>query len=400
MPIIEKTIKTSLSSILLIVVTLCCHSCGQKESAQNNNSGESTYELVKVDSLVIDEMEALQITDYNPQTKRFLAYGTSSKDCMEIDLDGNILNRINLSGDGPSQYGYAMNGLGYFDEGIIINGFGKYIIYDSDWTFRQRLPSDNTTSPLMYMSDNPKSLDYDGEKKLLQLIDQNVSGHIELEAGHFDKAKMITLVALNEGNAQPLLSYPENSIYASNETFYSQHQPLLSFNAAENKLYLALPLESKLFIHNLDDSLSLDKTIDLDLTDFTTAQGIPYEDQFKNSLRGFGPANELNYVYMMSNSAILDMSSLGSVTMVTHKTGVKNKGITSYAEASNLATKSSKMITSFIIDGRVVYETKENFRYPVRIDEMRFTAPYLNDEVEVDYNKFYIYELQQIKSTQ
>lgn len=397
MPIIEKTIKTALSSILLIVVTLCCHSCGQRESTQGNNSGEATYELVKVDSLIIDEIEILQITDYNPSTKHFLAYGTNSQDCMEIDRDGNIVNRINLSGDGPGQYGYAMNGLSYFDQDIIINGFGKYAIYDAEWKFKRNLPSDNLTSPLRYMSENPKKIVYAGELRLMQLVDQNVGGHIQLEEGHFTTAKMIKLVSSNEESTQPILAYPENSIYVSNETYYSQHQPLLSFNAAENKLYLALPLESKLFVHNLDDSLSLHKTINLDFADFTAPQGIPFEDQFKNSLRGFGPANELNYVYMMSNSAILDMSSVGNVTMVKHKTGIKNKGITSYAEASNLAIKSSKTITSFIIDSKIVYDTEESIRYPVRIDEMQFIAPYLNDEVEVDYNKFYIYELQKTK---
>lgn len=396
MPLVENTIKTKFSIILLVMVSLCCYSCGEKSGTQNSSS-EATYELVKVDSLIIDEIEILQITDYNPRTKHFLAYGTNSRDCMEIDMYGNIVNRINLSGDGPSQYGYAMNGLSYFDQDIIINGFGKYAIYDAEWKFKRNLPSDNLTSPLRYMSENPKKIVYAGELRLMQLVDQNVGGHIQLEEGHFTTAKMIKLVSSTEESTQPLLAYPENSIYVSNETYYSQHQPLLSFNATENKLYLALPLESKLFVHNLDDSLSLHKTINLDFADFTAPQGIPFEDQFKNSLKGFGPANELNYVYMMSNSAILDMSSLGSVTIVKHKTGIKNKGITSYQEALNVARKSSRTINSFIIDGKVVYETEENFRYPVRMDEMRFVAPYLNDEVEVDYNKFYIYELQKTK---
>ena len=79
--------------------------------------------------------------------------------------------------------------------------------------------------------------------------------------------------------------------------------------------------------------------------------------------------------------------------MLKHRTGVENKSITSYEEATGLARKDSRTINSFIIDGQVVYETEENFRYPIRIDEMRFMSPDLNEAEERDYNKFYIYEL-------
>ncbi len=382
---------------LLILVALCCYSCGQKESTQNNSSDEAMYELVKVDSLVIDEIETLQITDYNPKTERFLAYGTNSRDCMEVDMEGNIMNRVHLSGNGPGRYGSAMNGLSYFDEGMIINGLGKYVIYDADWGFKSKLTSDNYYSPVSYMSENPTSIIYAGERRLLQLVDQNEGGNLEVEKGHFDRAKMIKLASPSDKSTQALLNYPRTSIYVSNEAYFSQHTPMLSFNEKQNRLYVALPLESKLFVHNLDDSLSLDKTIDLDLVGFSDPKGIPYEDQFKNPLKGFGRANELNYVYMMSNSSIFDMSSFGNMTMIKYKTGIKNKGITSYQESLSLARQTSRTINSFIIDGKVVYETEESFRYPVRMDEMRFITPYLNEEVEVNYNKFYIYELQKTK---
>jgi len=383
--------RTNRIMLLSLLVLAFIYSCGEKDTNQNSSSQE-TYELVIVDSLIVDELEELQVTDYNVKTKRFLAYGTNSKDCMEVDMEGNIINRVELSGEGPGRFGTDMNGLGYFGEDKFINGMGNYFVYDKDWNYKRKSPSTNYLIPVKYISQAPKDLAYLGKTVLVQAIEHTEYGR-KLAPEYFSTAKMIELLEINEEAPLALIPYPEKSIYGSDKTYYWSHQPKFAVNEAENKLYLTLPLERKLYLYNLDDSFSLDKVIDLDLTGFTAPQGIPFNDQLKNSLKGFGPENELNYVYMMTNSSIQDISTHGKLTMLKHRTGVENKSITSYEEATGLARKDSRTINSFIIDGQVVYETEENFRYPIRIDEMRFMSPDLNEAEERDYNKFYIYEL-------
>ena len=48
-------------------------------------------------------------------------------------------------------------------------------------------------------------------------------------------------------------------------------------------------------------------------------------------------------------------------------------------------------------NGEVVLSLEQRFKQMVRLDENRFITPYLSSEdEELDYNKFYIYELQKI----
>jgi hypothetical protein len=235
------------------------------------------------------------------------------------------------------------------------------------------------------------------ENLLIRVIDHNAGGTLKLETDHFDQASRISVFHAGAEEGKTLLSYPETSVYRTSETFYNSHQPKVSFNTIKNQLVLALPLEQKLYIYDVANDFTLVETIDLSLTDFNTEpRGLNYEDQHKNSLKGFGPSNELNYVYGLSNSSILDVYSEGELTIVVHKTGFSNNAITSYQEANKVARAESKTLTSFFVRGQKVYETDERFPRLVRLSERQFIVPNINEEIERDYNQYDIYELSEV----
>ncbi|GAB5528643.1 MAG: hypothetical protein Roseis3KO_04200 [Roseivirga sp.] len=388
----QKTLLLPL--ILLLLSTLVACSSESKNRTQADKAAQ--YNLIKVDSIRIDKLEAIQITDLDAENRRLLAYATSTKKCLELDMNGNILTEVDLTGEGPGHFGVGLTELGYFGDGKIIHGPAVYFTYADDWTYQDRIVynANGYSIPLRYIDGAPMVMKTESENLLIRVIDHNAGGVLKLEPGYFETASMISTFRAGAEEGRQILSYPENSIYRTSDLFYNAHRPKVSFNRFKNQLVLALPLEQKLYRYDVDNDFALVETIDIVLTGFNTElRGLAYEDQHKNSLKGFGPSNELNYVYSLTNSAILDVYSEGDVTIVAHKTGFSNSSITNYREANSLARTESKTITSFFIGGKKVFETDERFPRLVRLSERQFIVPNENEEIERDYNQYDIYEL-------
>ncbi len=382
--------------LLLTLIAVFFTACDSGNTGQAQSSGSVQYDLVKTDSIRIDKLEAIQVTDYDAENQRLLAYATSTKACLELDMEGNILTTADLTGEGPGHFGRGLTELGYFGDGKIIHGPAVYFTYTDDWTYEDRIVygANGYSIPLRYIDGAPAVMKAEGENLLIRVIDHNGSGVLKLKPDHFETASMISVFSSGAESGNPILTYPETSIYRTSDLFYTSHQPRVSFNSTRNELVLALPLEQKLYVYDATNDFKLLETIELSLTDFNAEpRGISYEDQHKNSLKGFGPANELNYVYGLTNSAILDVYSEGDVTVVVHKTGFVSNSITSYQEANKLARTESKTITSFFVKGQKVYETEQYFPRMVRLTERRFLVPNVNEEIERDYNLYDIYEL-------
>lgn len=389
-----RTIR--LKTLFLAVIAIV-YSCGDKASAQNDSS-ETTYELVKVDSLIIDELEILQITDYNPNTKKFLALGIQTKNTMEIDFEGKVTNKVDLTGEGPGHFGNGLTELGYWQDGKIIYGPNVYFTYDKDWNYKGKI-LDNAGGiflPLGFISGAPIVFSKDQSPIVVKSTSHSQMGIRELPNDYFLTAPLIELASGSSLEIEGLLKFPENSVYKSQTTYYSSNEALLS--ADGNKLYLALPLEPKLYVYDMENDFLLLESIDLDLPRFRKPQGIPFEDQHKNGKSGFGKSNRLNVVYEITNSLIRNISVKGDIVIVDYKTGLRKKTNASTMQEAWAKTKTgSKLLTVFFKRGEKILEVEERFTKIVRISETKFLAHYVNREEELDYNKFYVYELKKIK---
>lgn len=358
-------------------------------------SKNGDYQLVKVDSLIVDKLEVLQITDYNPQTNQYLAYGISTKLCMEIDGNGKIVKELDLTGQGPGHFGRGMSGLVYLGNNKVIEGAAQYLIFDQDWNYLKQYIPGSGFIPVASISNKVTGARINGQLTIIKPIDQNYFGTKKLEKDHFSKAKMVELINSKGDETQKVLDYPTSTVYRNEKTYFNNHTPYLSINRSKQLLYLALPLEPKLYVYNLKSEFKLVESIDIGYDSFKEPEGIPYEDQHKNGRKGFGPTNERSYTLGTTNSSILSLSSEGNVTIVVHQTGTKSSNFPNPLAAREVAKRQSKAITSFVKNGKIVLNIEKRFRQLVRIDETKFITPYVSDEdEELDYNKFYIYELQ------
>jgi len=384
----KLTLTTILLSLCLVGTAPHTHSSLEKVS----------YELVKVDSVIVNKLEPLQITDYNPKTKRYLAYGTRTKLCMELDANGKIIKEIDLSGEGPGHFGQGMSALGYVGDSKVIEGGASYIFLDKDWGYVNKYSPGSGMSPIGPLPYDILGILFNGKASIIKSVDHTYFGSKKLDNDHFLNGKMIEIFNGASSEPEQFLAYPENSLYRNNKTFYRSHRPRLSVNKTNQLLYLALPLEPKIYVFNPNNNFQLTKTIDLALDGFKSPDGIPFEDQHKNSRQGFGPANERLYVLSTTNSSILEINTYGETMIVVHKTGTKNSNYRDTQTANEAYKKQNKYFTSFIKNGKTVLSLEQRFNQMVRLDEHRFITPYISGEdEELDYNKFYIYELREVK---
>lgn len=205
---------------------------------------------------------------------------------------------------------------------------------------------------------------------------------------------MIEFFHSESANRTQVLAYPENSIYRNNKTFYPAHIPHLSVNQTNQLLYLALPLEHKVYVFDPNNNFELRETINLKLEGFKTPEGLPFEDQHKNRQYSYSPTSKRTYVLGITNSTILEIHVEGITMIVVHKTGTSHSNFPDTKTASAAAKRQNKYFTSFVKNGEVVLRVEERFKQLVHLDENRFITPHMSSEdEELDYNKFYIYEL-------
>lgn len=381
-------------SILIFLILTSCNQSTEKQRAEESFS----YELVKTDSIRIEGLEQIQITDYSPTKNTFLAYGTRTKLCMEVDFKGNIISRVDLTGEGPGHFGQGITELGYIGEDIIINGPFIYLTYDADWNYKKRIPyeSGGAFLPLGMIPGAPESQNDSENPVVIRTIDHNYFGRKKLADDYFHEAKMIELIPLNEEEPMQLFNYPEESIYRSESIYFDAHKARVSYNSTNETFDVVLPLEPRLYIFDSKTN-NLLQTYQLDLNSFKKPQGIPFEDQHKNGRSGFGPSNQLNTVYNLTNSMVYNISSEGNVTILEYTTGTKGEtNLTDIKSASALNQKEAQRFTAFFKDGKKIAEVEKRFTKLVRLDEYRFLVHDVNQEEELDYSKFYIYELKEI----
>ena len=83
--------------------------------------------------------------------------------------------------------------------------------------------------------------------------------------------------------------------------------------------------------------------------------------------------------------------------MITHDSGIEGKEhVKTYKEISEIAKRENKVYTTFYLSNDKILEVETRFLKPVRISETTFLAHVINENEEVDYSKFYIYELKKV----
>ncbi len=92
-----------LSLIIGLVVLTSLISC----STSKEHGGSNEYKLQLVDSIVVNIIGNINISDYCRKRDVFLMFNDKDQSIVETNNKGNIINRLQLNGNEEKQYGQS-----------------------------------------------------------------------------------------------------------------------------------------------------------------------------------------------------------------------------------------------------------------------------------------------------
>lgn len=184
----------------------------------------SQIHLKKVKEFSIESFNSIDISDYEPDTRQFLALEQASRGFVVLLLDenGEILLRKDLSGQGPGQINGAFNGLGFSPEGgIWIMSLAQMFYYD-------------------------KKLNYQKQQRFTSKIQLSMYGNAKLIPYFYIKNQSLNLVFATFPSGGRLLSQSQN---------LNSEYLLELFDTKKNENYQLAAIKDRSIGNKLDKSL-------------------------------------------------------------------------------------------------------------------------------------------------
>ncbi|WP_439487633.1 hypothetical protein [Algoriphagus sp.] len=375
--------------------TLSCSTKNDSESSKLEHP-EGAYELVKVDSFQINNFTRVNILDYSLEEKIYLGYSQTEDDILEISEEGEILRREHKKGEGPGLYGKRNpTGLCFGPNGErFVELPFQLISYDKDYQInhQHRLLSPlpiRTSSPL----GRPPYFQHNDTTKLLV----GPSNYLSANYMIFTKEGKDTLqnfyeLNLLSGAVKSVVPYEPTSIYNSTEMIYSGLMGKSFFiNQHNNELVLVHNLDKEILIYGLPD-YSLKSSIPISHSEFKTYSPIPIgtnpSDNNQDEIGRLSAHNQK--LFDLGDELYLLQYFTGISQAVYESRHTEEKpyvGKFDPQEQRILLFKNGKQLPQehHGLDGSLVLSLPDN---KILVQERE------NTEIEEEFTRFYIYQLQ------
>ena len=380
-----------------LIIIFAFFSCGKNEES-NTSTDELSYELVKVDSFAVENFTNVQITDYSDSENIFLGFSEVQNDILEISPTGEILNRVNLSGDGPGKLGrWLPLGLSFGPDGKRIFQLPfQLLTYDKDYNQIENL---RFLSPLPVRTNLPlgKTAYFIENDKPQYLVGPTtfLSAHLLIydEQGR-DTLQNFMLLSPETGSVKSIVPYEPNSYYKKTENIYMDLMGK-SFFIEDNKLVVLQNLAESIQVYNTVD-FSLEKEIPIEHSEFIKFDPLPIgtamDDPRTKELSAMAGRNQS--IYKMTEDIWLVKYFQGVTRTEYESQNTEEKPFSINGSASDkikmLVIKKGIQLNGEISppEGKLLFSLGKN-RILVKENP--------NEEVEEEFTTYSIYELKESK---
>ncbi|MEA5259381.1 hypothetical protein VB264_16400 [Arcicella aquatica] len=342
--------KYQLNSLYALILSVLLTSCNSKD--KNVATFKDDYSFEIIDTLKIKHLgRGIELIDVNKTNGDMLFTSAIRMDTIvQTDSNGNIKNKIKVSGEGGSEIGFIFN-LSYIgDTAILINSNRGFFFYDLNGKALKGKAIIEKTSLKTLGSNtfNPSiaSIKTDtGIVLALQL--KNSLNDYQLSNIHskesYQNYKSLTFYSLDKHKYINALGFEPESIFMDFDYHYGDINTLFVFNQFNKCFYTLHDPDSKLYKY--DVSLKKIKVIDLEPENFK----LPIKYNFSK--------NSTSSKHMDVNSSYVYFSTNRDISIVTYRTGIPedeyNK-TNSESEIPELWKKYMKYYALILIDDNKV----------------------------------------------
>ncbi len=283
---LEKVLAMNSKQLLIaftsLMLFMACSS--QEEGLQSGNQTAREYALVKVDSFSVENLTRVFITDYSEEEGIYLGFAGVQKDILEIAPNGDILKRVNRTGEGPNNYGrFTPISLSFGPEKTrVIEVLFDFIQYNDQYEIINKKPSPTfsrvmTQVPLVripFIQKADTNFFFIGPANILP-VDLSVNSKEEL-----DTLQQFTLFDPVSGVQRHVIPYDSTSIYKQTDKVYRELMGKNYFIDGE-ELVLVNGLDTSIAVHSLSD-FSKTKEVPFTHADFKVYPPIAFDEDREN----------------------------------------------------------------------------------------------------------------------
>ncbi|GAB3004152.1 hypothetical protein GCM10027284_22430 [Cyclobacterium sediminis] len=377
---------------LLVILSIGLVSCNRTE---NQSKDLKKMEFVKVDSLVFDELQILNVLDYHPEQDIYLMVTKGVEGRYFIfNSDGGMLAEELLS-EGPNAFGMVLHRAGFVGDEIMFVSDQEIFMYDLALKKLRKLPFEQDTRVRMIHTplDNLNEVNIDDVSYgIANLSDKNLK---EYPMDYFDTLNYFHLVNPADGSVIKGGKIDESSIFKQNYFYPGKHKPVYFSDIKSRQISLILPADSILFQYN--KQLELVNKIKLKRKEPDQLFRVPMEMADREGFKSMG-------IDFALGGGFTQITGMGDAFIVEYTAGL--------APEDNIQTEDYR-------ERMAIMETRKVYYYPIE-DGVQVGLPVLWDKpgklklglgnnrylhyadqaeihkVEKEYQCYYIYELRPI----
>lgn len=186
---------------LILFASIVLFACGSEEEAADTFSANSNLTFEIVDSVAVDYLGRLNLSDISPDKNHYLFYDGQRNNFVITNKAGEITNEFSKSTDTPDAHGQISFNPAFFgNDKIVAVGRNGYFIYNFDGSIWKNFKETNINSNFFMSIIGSKTLHFaeiNGEQVLLTKGPATFEREVDVEKALADY-KSITLVKPNE----------------------------------------------------------------------------------------------------------------------------------------------------------------------------------------------------------
>ncbi|MGM0581999.1 MAG: hypothetical protein ACQETL_15050 [Bacteroidota bacterium] len=232
---------------LCFISLLACH-----YDSSNTSSQKVESKFILKDSIVVDYIGNLHITDFDEDSDSYLALDLSSNSILQFNTEGDIIYEPIQSGEGPDYVTGTIYSLGYSGNESLFAQTRTTLYelnYEGEILRKIKLP-DGT----IYI--NMRLVNYVFDNKVFLLHDNNTDLSPSFKE-YYQEAKHITIVDLEVEEVTVEVPFEKTSNYLNNEYYYRNSVASFTVNKLDSILNVIYPYEHKIFQYDLTGNYEL-----------------------------------------------------------------------------------------------------------------------------------------------
>jgi hypothetical protein len=374
-----------LKYFIIFIAFTCFFSCDLDSNNKEKVERNLNTQFILKDSILLDYLGNVQITDYLSQKQSYLGLDLSSNSIIHFNDKGEMLYDPILTGEGPGLITGTIFSLGYLnDESILVQTrIALYKLnFKGDILKKIDLPNETLYSYGRFTN-------YVRGKKVYLLHDNNTALR-PIYREYFDQVRHVTVVDLEDESINTVIPFEDESMYKNNDYYYRMSIPAISLNKIDSSINIIYPYEKKIYQYEIGNSYSLRNIIDTNPSNFKEPERANYSSDF-NTMKSL--AYDSYYLNIFNNSNFI---------MIEYVTGLPLtiSPPQSLSELNELFIDNNERYYEIFKDGKKV---GEDLRRPSGMMDLKYfhennTVLFQLDKrkVEKDYEVFYIYEIDSV----